>query len=180
MLFPLIRFHGLNVVEVETTDTGFDLEELKKQIEKQPIRFIYTIPTFQNPTGTTMPQQNREELLSLCERHHIILIEDSIRITSYNVCYTKLLRANEYPKLVEELVPNLLSLGVVMRVLQNLLREGVSVRDIRTILETLADWAPVVQDPDQLTEHVRAVLARSISRITSYNVCYTKLLRFRR
>ncbi|WP_303723013.1 FHIPEP family type III secretion protein, partial [Malonomonas rubra] len=57
--------------------------------------------------------------------------------------------ANEYPKLVEELVPNLLSLGVVMRVLQNLLREGVSVRDIRTILETLADWAPVVQDPDQ-------------------------------
>jgi flagellar biosynthesis protein FlhA len=71
--------------------------------------------------------------------------------------------ANDYPKLVEELVPNLLSLGVVMRVLQNLLREGVSVRDLRTILETLADWAPVVQDPDQLTEHVRAILARSIS-----------------
>lgn len=71
--------------------------------------------------------------------------------------------AKDYPKLVEELVPNLLSLGIVMRVLQNLLREGVSVRDLRTILETLADWAPVVQDPDQLTEHVRAVLARSIS-----------------
>lgn len=71
--------------------------------------------------------------------------------------------AGEYPKLVEELVPNLLSLGVVMRVLQNLLREAVSVRDLRTILETLADWAPVVQDPDQLTEHVRAILARSIS-----------------
>ena len=71
--------------------------------------------------------------------------------------------ANDYPKLVEELVPNLLNLGVVMRVLQNMLREGVSVRDLRTILETLADWAPVVQDPDQLTEHVRAILARSIS-----------------
>lgn len=71
--------------------------------------------------------------------------------------------ANEYPKLVEELVPNLLSLGVIMRVLQNMLREGVSIRDLRTILETLADWAPVVQDPDQLTEHVRAILARSIS-----------------
>jgi len=71
--------------------------------------------------------------------------------------------ASEYPKLVEELVPNLLSLGVVMRVLQNLLREGVSIRDLRTILETLADWAPVMQDPDQLTEQVRAVLARSIS-----------------
>jgi flagellar biosynthesis protein FlhA len=71
--------------------------------------------------------------------------------------------AQEYPKLVEELVPNLLSLGVVMRVLQNLLREGVSIRDLRTILETLADWAPVVHDPDQLTENVRAVMARSIS-----------------
>jgi flagellar biosynthesis protein FlhA len=71
--------------------------------------------------------------------------------------------SHDYPKLVEELVPALLSLGVVMRVLQNLLREGVSIRDLRTILETLADWAPVVQDPDQLTEHVRAVLARSIS-----------------
>ncbi len=71
--------------------------------------------------------------------------------------------ANEYPKLVEELVPALLSLGVVMRVLQNLLREGVSIRDLRTILETLADWAPVVHDPDLLTEHVRTILARSIS-----------------
>jgi len=69
----------------------------------------------------------------------------------------------DYPKLVEELVPSLLNLGVVMRVLQNLLNEGVSIRDLRTILETLADWAPVVQDPDQLTEHVRAILARSIS-----------------
>jgi flagellar biosynthesis protein FlhA len=71
--------------------------------------------------------------------------------------------ASDYPKLVEELVPNLLSLGVVMRVLQNLLREAVSIRDLRTILETLADWAPVMRDPDQLTENVRAVLARSIS-----------------
>ncbi|HAQ64623.1 MAG TPA: hypothetical protein DCR43_02010 [Bacteroidales bacterium] len=78
MLFPLIRFYGLNVVEIESTDTGFDLEELSRQIEIQTIRFIYVIPTFQNPTGSTMPQQNREELLSLCEHHSIILIEDSI------------------------------------------------------------------------------------------------------
>jgi flagellar biosynthesis protein FlhA len=77
--------------------------------------------------------------------------------------------AQQYPKLVEELVPGLLSLGVIMRVLQNLLREGVTVRDLRTILETLADWAPVVQDPDQLTEHVRATMARSISSSYSQN-----------
>ncbi|NOY13714.1 MAG: flagellar biosynthesis protein FlhA [Deltaproteobacteria bacterium] len=88
--------------------------------------------------------------------------------------------ANDYPKLVEELVPNLLNLGVVMRVLQNLLREGVSVRDLRTILETLADWAPVVQDPDQLTEHVRTVLARSISNSYSQDGQVLEVMTFDR
>jgi len=65
---------------------------------------------------------------------------------------------------VEELIPGLLSLGEVQRVLQNLLRERVSVRDLGTILETLADWAPRTKDPDQLAEHVRAALARQICR----------------
>ncbi len=68
-----------------------------------------------------------------------------------------------YPKLIEELTPNLLSLGTIMRVLQNLLRENVSIRDLRSILETLADLAPSTQDPDILTEHVRQALARQIS-----------------
>ena len=71
--------------------------------------------------------------------------------------------AKSYPKLVEELVPGLLSLGSVMRVMQNLLREQVSIRDMRTILEKLADWAPATQDADALTEQVRQGLARSIS-----------------
>ena len=68
-----------------------------------------------------------------------------------------------YPKLVEELVPQMLSLGSVMRVLQNLLRENVSIRDLRTILETMADYAPMTQDTDVLTEYVRHALSRSIS-----------------
>jgi len=71
--------------------------------------------------------------------------------------------ARSYPKLVEELVPNLMSLGGVMRVLQNLLREDVSIRDMRTILETLADHAPRTQDEELLTEYVRQSLARQIS-----------------
>ncbi len=68
-----------------------------------------------------------------------------------------------YPKLVEDLVPTVLSLGTIMRVLQNLLKEGVSIRDLRTILETLADWAAATQDTDVLTEYVRHALARTIS-----------------
>ncbi len=71
--------------------------------------------------------------------------------------------ANSYPKLVEELVPGVLSLGTIMRVLQNLLKEGVSIRDLRTILETMADWASKTQDTDILTEYVRHALARTIS-----------------
>jgi len=68
-----------------------------------------------------------------------------------------------YPKLVEELVPHVLNLGNIMRVLQNLLREGISIRDLRSILETMADYAPMTQDTDILTEYVRHALSRSIS-----------------
>jgi flagellar biosynthesis protein FlhA len=76
-----------------------------------------------------------------------------------------------YPKLVEELVPTVLSLGTIMRVLQNLLKEGVSIRDLRTILETMADWAPATQDTDILTEYVRHALSRTIcSELTQNGV----------
>ena len=69
-----------------------------------------------------------------------------------------------YPKVVEELIPNLLPLGGVVKVLQNLLKEQVSVRDLLAILETLADWAPMTKDLDILTEYVRQALARAIVR----------------
>ena len=68
------------------------------------------------------------------------------------------------PKLVEELVPNLLSLGVVQKVLQNLLKEKVSIRNMVTILETLADFAPATKNIDLLTEYVRQSLSRYITK----------------
>jgi flagellar biosynthesis protein FlhA len=72
---------------------------------------------------------------------------------------------NTHPKVVEELVPNLLPLGGVVKVLQNLLIEQIPVRDLLTILETLADWAPMTKDMDTLTEHVRHALARTITKL---------------
>ncbi len=66
-----------------------------------------------------------------------------------------------YPKAVEELLPNLLSLGGVQKVLQNLLQERISIRDLLTIVETLADCAPLTKDPDLLTEYVRNKMSRS-------------------
>ena len=67
------------------------------------------------------------------------------------------------PSIVEELVPKMLGLGEVQKVLQNLLREGISIRDLLTIFETLADYAQTTRDTDVLTEYVRQSLKRAIS-----------------
>ena len=66
------------------------------------------------------------------------------------------------PKLVEDLVPKLLPIGSVQRVLQNLLEAGVNIRDMRSIIEVLAEHAPRTQDPVQLTTRVREALGRAI------------------
>jgi flagellar biosynthesis protein FlhA len=65
-------------------------------------------------------------------------------------------------KLVEEVVPEVLKPGEIQRVLQNLLRERVPIRDLEAVLETLGDWAPRTKDPEVLTEYVRNTLARTI------------------
>lgn len=67
------------------------------------------------------------------------------------------------PSLVEELVPKQLGLGEIQKVLQNLLKEGISIRDLLTVFETLADYAPTTRDTDILTEYVRQSLKRAIS-----------------
>jgi len=65
--------------------------------------------------------------------------------------------------LVDELVPKLLGVGEIQKVLQNLLREGISIRDLITIFETLADYASTTRDTDILTEYARQSLKRAIS-----------------
>ena len=73
--------------------------------------------------------------------------------------------AKSSPKLVESLVPNLLSLATVSKVMQNLLAEGIPLRDIRTIAEALTAVAPNSQEPDVLTNYVRQALSRTIYQI---------------
>lgn len=70
--------------------------------------------------------------------------------------------AKEIPKLVEDLVPKVLSLGILQKVLQGLLDEGVHIRDMRTIVETVADHAMRTQNPDELVTQVRNALGRAI------------------
>ena len=94
---------------------------------------------------TEIVRNNAHNLLGRQEVQHLI---DNLSKTS--------------PKAVEELIPNLLSLGAVQKVLQNLLRERISVRDLLTIVETLADFAPMGKDPDLLTEYVRQRIAKAM------------------
>jgi flagellar biosynthesis protein FlhA len=68
----------------------------------------------------------------------------------------------ESPKLIEDLVPKLISISTLQKVLQNLLIEGVHIRDMRTIIETLAEQAPQIQEPNELTALVRIALGRAI------------------
>lgn len=91
-------------------------------------------------------------------RHHIaeLLTRQDVQNLINNLKETN-------PSLVDELVPKLLGLGEVQKVLQNLLREGISIRDLLTIMETLADYAATTRDADILTEYVRQSLKRAIS-----------------
>ncbi len=70
--------------------------------------------------------------------------------------------AETSPKLIEDLVPKILPLGIIVKVLQNLLREAVPIRDMRTIIEVLSEFAPQSQDPVALTAAVRIALGRMI------------------
>ena len=71
--------------------------------------------------------------------------------------------AKTYPKVVDDLIPAQLTLGSVVRILKNLLRERVSIRDLRSILEAVADYTMQSKDPDTLTEYARQNLSRTIS-----------------
>ena len=73
--------------------------------------------------------------------------------------------AKKYPKVVQDIVPEQVPISVVHRVLQNLLREGIPVNDLLTILETLADYIEQTRDPDILTEYVRQNLSKRITRM---------------
>jgi flagellar biosynthesis protein FlhA len=70
----------------------------------------------------------------------------------------------QHAKVIEDLIPHHMSMTDLIRVMRNLLRESVSIRDLRSILEALADHAPAVKNPDELTDLVRQRLARRLTR----------------
>ena len=94
---------------------------------------------------TELIKQHADELLTRQETNRLL---DNLKERS--------------PKLVEELIPEVVKPGELQRVLQNLLKERVPIRDLETILETVGDWSGRTKDTDILTEYARNALARTI------------------
>ncbi|MBQ2116231.1 MAG: flagellar biosynthesis protein FlhA [Lachnospiraceae bacterium] len=109
----------------------------------------YTVVDPPSIIATHLTEIIRQYLADLLTRQDIQNLVDNVKENN--------------PSLVEELVPKLLGLGDIQKVLQNLLKEGISVRDLVTIFETLADHAATTRDTDILTEYVRQSLKRAIS-----------------
>ncbi|MCP3921805.1 MAG: flagellar biosynthesis protein FlhA [Desulfobacterales bacterium] len=135
---------------IPTTEPAFNLPAIWIAEEKEEdAKFAgYTVVDNSTVLATHITELIKENSPSLLGRQEVQHLLDNLSKTN--------------PKAVEELVPNLLSLGQVQKVLQNLLSERVSVRDLLTVIETLADYAPMSKDPDLLTEYVRQQLGRSI------------------
>lgn len=75
-MLPLLRLHGLRPVEVPLRGDGLDLAALEQALRRQRPTLVYTMPSFQNPTGVCTSQAHREALLALCERRRVPILED--------------------------------------------------------------------------------------------------------
>ena len=124
---------------------------IKKEEKEEALTKGYTVVDLTTVLITHLSDIIKRNAHELLGRQDVQKLLDNIRVS--------------YPKVVEELVPNLLPLGGVVRVLQNLLREQIPIRDLVTILEALGDWATMTKDIDMLTENVRHSLARTITSL---------------
>ena len=135
---------------IKTIEPAFGLQAVwvTRQNRDRAERMGYTIVEPSAVLATHLTELILAHADELVTREDVQALVDNLKTTAKTV--------------VEELVPGLLSLGEVQKVLHNLLRERVSIRNLQTILETLADFAPRSKDTDILTEYVRHALARQI------------------
>ncbi|MFH1147788.1 MAG: flagellar biosynthesis protein FlhA [Pseudomonadota bacterium] len=136
---------------IPTTEPAFNLPALwVPESAKEEAKFAgYTVVDLSTVVATHLTEVIRSHSDELLGRQEVQKLLDNL--------------AKTHPKAVEDLNKEF-SLGGLQKVLQNLLRERISIRDLLSIVETVADFAPVTQDPDILTEYVRQKLARSITK----------------
>lgn len=151
----LAMSHGMeddSITGIETVEPAFGLpalwldEEMKERAEL----YGYTVVDPPSVVATHLTEVIKKHSYELLDRSAAKHLLDHLRET--------------HAPLVEELVPNLMSIGEVQKVLQNLLKEKVSIRDLPTIFETLADYATYSKNTQLLTEYVRQALSRQITK----------------
>lgn len=139
------------ITGIPTFEPAFHLEAMwitESQRERAE-SLGYTVVDPPSIIATHLTEIIKEHLDELLNRQDVQNLIDNIKETNKT--------------LVDELVPKLLGVGDIQKVLQNLLKEGISIRDLVTIFETLADYAATSRDTDILTEYVRQSLKRAIS-----------------
>ena len=140
------KIEGIETVEpVFGLSATWILEEQRDDAQY----YGYTVVDLSTIIATHLTEILKNNLHELFGRQELVRIMDNFK--------------QNYPKIVSDLVPDILPLGTVLKVLQNLLREAVSVRDLRTVLETLSEHGTKMKDTDMLTEVVRQSLYRTIT-----------------
>jgi flagellar biosynthesis protein FlhA len=129
---------------------GLDAIWISAQDKEKANYAGYTVVDLSTVIATHLTEVIRSNISDLLGRQELQTLLDGVKQNA--------------PKVVEDLIPNVLSVNVVLKVLKNLLREGVSIRDLKTILESLGEMAPHQKDANALTEHVRSSLSRSITK----------------
>lgn len=141
-----------SIVGIETQEPAFGLpalwvdEAMKEKAELSG----YTVVDPPSVVATHLTETIKKHAHELLGRQETRSLVDHLK--------------ESYPALVDELIPNILSIGDVQKVLIRLLKEKLSIRDLVTIFETLADYGTYTKDPDILTEYVRQALARQITQ----------------
>jgi flagellar biosynthesis protein FlhA len=137
---------------IPTTEPTYGIDALwiKERAREEAIAKGFTVVDLATVMTTHISDVIRRHAYELIGRQEVQNLLDALK--------------ESHPKAVDELVPNLMSLGGVVKVLQNLLVEQVPVRDLLTVIEAMADWAPSIKQLDILTEYVRQALSRTITR----------------
>jgi flagellar biosynthesis protein FlhA len=139
------------ITGIETFEPSFHLPALwiSESQRERAESLGYTVVDPPSIIATHLTEVIRSHISELLTRQDVQNLVDNLKETN--------------PVLVDELIPSLLGLGEVQKILQNLLKEGISIRDLLSIFEILADKASTTRDTDVLTEYVRQGLKRAIS-----------------
>ncbi|WP_413381573.1 flagellar biosynthesis protein FlhA [Alkalihalobacillus sp. 1P02AB] len=141
-----------SIVGIETIEPAFGLpaiwigEEMKEQAELSG----YTVVDPPSVVSTHLTEIIKRHAFELLGRQETKQLVDHLK--------------ESYPALVEEITPNHLSIGEIQKVLKNLLKENISIRNLPVIFETLADYGPMTKDMGLITEYVRQSLSRQITK----------------